>query len=156
MIALALGGWAWALIQWAGRRAGRTSSDGFCKSFSKTHSREARRRDTGTPCRGARCLGIWVRWCHPLSRVQPPATGLDASGIETGRGSAKCQVPSSKETQTAVLGKSGARFKRGDHRYRGFHGVNPVAKCLRPCGAGDRRGILVSHPSYPSWSEFLA
>jgi hypothetical protein len=83
-IASALGGWAWALSQWTGRRAGGSSIVGSCMSFSKIDSREARRRDAGTPA-------------GPL------------------RGSAKFQGPSSKEMQTAALGESGARFKRGDH-----------------------------------------
>ncbi len=48
-IASALGGWAWVLIHWAGRRAGRSSFVGSCMSFSKTHSRVPKRRDAGTP-----------------------------------------------------------------------------------------------------------
>jgi hypothetical protein len=43
------------------------------------------------PCRGARFWGFGDRWCHPLSRVQPPATGFDASGIGL-----MGEVPSSK------------------------------------------------------------
>ncbi len=70
------------------------------------------------------------------------------------RGSANFQVPSAKERQ-------GAWEERGADQARGSlagHGprVSPVATCLRPSGAGDKRSILLSHRSHPSWSKLQA
>jgi len=91
--ASALGGWAWALIQWTGRRAGRSSFDGLCMSFSKTHSRVPMRRDAGTsagPLRGSSKFQV------PSANEQP---GKDRrsrrAGTQDSRPEAaarKCQV----------------------------------------------------------------
>jgi hypothetical protein len=111
------------------------------------------------PMGGKKSREVFLRWVvHEL----PPNSfhcGEAATCWHPCRGAArKFQVPSAKFKRKAkgVLGRSGARFKRGDHRCRGIHGVNPVATCLRPSGAGDRRGKVLSHPSYPSWSGFPA
>jgi hypothetical protein len=88
-IASALGGWAWVLIQWAGRRAGRSSFDGLCMSFSKPHSIAARRRDAGTPAgplRGSSKFQVQKKGKQPCLERAGRGSSAGIIGVEESTG----------------------------------------------------------------------
>jgi hypothetical protein len=73
----------------------------------------------------------------PISRGQAPLV----------RGSSNFQGPSSKESQTAALGKSGALIKRGVHRLDMVHGFHPWLHAFAPPGL--ETSDASSHPIHP-------